>query len=258
MAEKINNLKFLVITPTFNRAHTLLDAVNSVINQTHSNWEYIIVDDCSDDDTELKLKPILNKYPNIHYIRNEVNKGTYKSRNLGLQFAINNNISWDISTTFDSDDFCMKERFSRVNEYFQNPKLIGLRPNIIRSAIRDLSFESYKTDHKIGNAEGTCFYSRECFNILGFFDNVRMGGDQEYWCRCVKAVNLSQGLYGHKVMNSSDPMYIAYKTYANKNLTYNTGNGFRGKYVKHFKRMHGSCSTIDCLYQEFNNIGFSI
>jgi len=71
MAKEINSFKFLVITPTFNRAHILLDAVNSVINQTHTNLEYVIVDDCSEDETESKLKPIIKQYPNIHYIKNE-------------------------------------------------------------------------------------------------------------------------------------------------------------------------------------------
>jgi len=251
MAKEINILKILVITPTFNRSHILLDAVNSITNQTHKNWEYIIVDDCSEDDTKLKLNPIIEKYPNIHYVKNELNQGTYRSRNIGLKFAIDNNISWDIFTTFDYDDFCMRERFEKVNQYFNNnQKLIGLRPNALRTDIRDLTFESYK-GLKVGSPEGTGFYSRKCFDLLGFFDDVRMGGDSEYWERCVRASKLSQGQYSCGQMKHSDPLYVAYKTPSNKNLTYK-GHGFRGKYLKDFRVAHRQCLNIDCLHKNFH------
>ena len=250
MAKEINSFKFLVITPTFNRAHILLDAVNSVINQTHTNLEYVIVDDCSEDETQSKLDPIIKQYPNIHYIKNETNEGTYRTRNIGLQFALDNNINWDIFTTFDSDDFCMKERFARVNQYFnRNPKLIGLRPNALRTDVRDLTFESYK-NLRVGIPEGTAFYSRTCFNLLGFFDDVRMGGDSEYWERCDMACKLSQGKYSCGNMKNSDPLYVAYKTPSNKNLTYK-GHGFRGQYLRAFRVAHRQCSDIECLYKNF-------
>jgi len=252
MTKEINSFKFLVITPTFNRTHTLLDAVNSVINQTHKNWEHIIVDDCSTDDTESKISSIIKQYPNIHYIKNEINKGTYRSRNVGIQFALDNDIHWDIYTTLDSDDFCMNERFEKVNFYFQNnPKLISLRPNVLRTDIRDLTFQSYK-NQKQQSPEGASFYSRECFNLLGFFDNVRMGGDSEYWERSVRACNLSKGkyLFGH--MKHSDPLYVAYKAWKNGNLTYQ-GHGFRGKYLNAFRAAHRSHESIDGLYKPFDN-----
>jgi glycosyltransferase involved in cell wall biosynthesis len=254
MTQEIDILKILVITPTFNRSHILLDAVNSVIHQTHKNWEYIIVDDCSDDDTKLKLNPFIEKYPNIHYVKNEVNQGTYRTRNIGLKFAIDNNISWDIFTTFDSDDFCTRERFEIVNRYFNNDqKLIGLRPNALRSDVRDLTFKSYK-GLKVGSPEGTGFYSRKCFDLLGFFDDVRMGGDSEYWERCVRASKLSLGQYSCRQMKPSDPLYIAYRTPSNKNLTY-TGHGFRGQYLQDFRVAHRQCSNIDCLYKNFHSNG---
>lgn len=252
MTKEIDILKILVITPTFNRSHILLDAVNSVINQTHKNWEYIIVDDCSDDDTKLKLNPVIEKYPNIHYVKNEVNQGTYRTRNIGLQFAIDNNISWDIFTTFDSDDFCMKERFERVNFLFNNnPKFISLKPSVLRTNIRDLTFQSYKNP-KTHNAEGTAFFSRECFDMLGFFDNVRMGADHEYWERSVRACNLSEGKYSFGSMKHSDPLYIAYKSGENQNLTYK-GQGFRGKYLNAFRATHKTHTSIDGLYKPFDN-----
>lgn len=244
--------KFLIITPTFNRSSVVLDAVNSILNQTHTNWEYIIVDDCSTDDTESKLSSIIKQHPNIHYIKNETNKGTYRSRNIGLQFSIDNNISWDIFTAFDSDDFCMRERFEVVNRYFNNnQKLIGLKPNALRTDIRDLTFESYK-GLKVGSPEGTAFYSRECFDVLGFFDNVRMGADHEYWERSVRACNLSEGKYSFGSMHHSDPLYIAYKSWENQNLTYK-GQGFRGKYLKAFRATHRTHTSIDGLYKPFDN-----
>ena len=89
------------------------------------------MDDCSEDDTKLKLNPIIEKYPNIHYVKNELNQGTYRSRNIGLKFAIDNNISWDIFTTFDSDDFCMRERFEKVNKYTNAEEVFNIKWGII-------------------------------------------------------------------------------------------------------------------------------
>lgn len=248
--KKSTNKKFLIITPTFNRAHSLIDTVNSVINQTYKNWEYIIVDDCSTDNTLELIKPILAKHKNIHYISNSTNKGAYASRNKGLKYALDSNIDFDIFSIFDSDDFCEPDRYSRVSEYFKNDKLICLLPTAIRSDVRDLSFESY-SDSETGFPEGTCFYSKIAFNILGFFNNVRMGGDTEYLSRCKKVCYLSAGKYTYDKMSISDPKYIAYKAPSNNNLTY-SGQSFRSLYLNWFKGKHLKINSIKQAYNSYS------
>ena len=69
-----------VIMPTYNCGKYIAESIDSVINQTISNWEIQIVDDCSTDNTEEIIKPYLDKYSNIHYYRLPENGGPAVAR----------------------------------------------------------------------------------------------------------------------------------------------------------------------------------
>lgn len=86
-----------IIIPTHNRAHLISRAIQSIIEQTYTNWELIIVDDGSTDNTEEVLQPFL-KDPRIDYLKKE-NSGAAHSRNVGVEKA-----SGEWITFLDSDD----------------------------------------------------------------------------------------------------------------------------------------------------------
>lgn len=93
-------MKFSIITPTYNRAHTIERAIKSILKQTYQDFEMIIIDDCSTDNT----KDIVKRYlldSRIRYIALNNNDGVNVARNIGLQ-----NISEysDWITFLDSDD----------------------------------------------------------------------------------------------------------------------------------------------------------
>lgn len=69
-----------VIMPTFNCGKYITESIDSVINQSVTDWEIQIVDDCSSDNTEEIVKPYLDKYPNIHYCRLKENGGPAVAR----------------------------------------------------------------------------------------------------------------------------------------------------------------------------------
>ena len=54
--------KVSIIIPSYNHSNFLEDRINSIINQTYTNWELIIIDDNSDDDSVSKLKLLLKNY----------------------------------------------------------------------------------------------------------------------------------------------------------------------------------------------------
>lgn len=88
-----------VIIPTFNRAHTILNALDSILMQTYPNLQIIIVDDCSTDNSiELLDSYDFRNIPKI-IIRNQINLGIWASRNLGLTHS-----DWDLIAFLDSDD----------------------------------------------------------------------------------------------------------------------------------------------------------
>lgn len=86
-----------IIMPSYNTAKYIEEAICSVINQTYTNWELIIVDDCSIDNTD----EIVNKFRDkrIRYLKNEKNSGAAISRNKALKEAKGKWIAF-----LDSDD----------------------------------------------------------------------------------------------------------------------------------------------------------
>jgi teichuronic acid biosynthesis glycosyltransferase TuaG len=106
-------MKFSIITPTYNRAHTIERAIKSLQNQSYSNWEMIIVDDGSIDNTEERIKQYLNKDKRIKYIKLKQNGGVGKARNVGIK-----NISPDSDWIgfLDSDDELLPNAFELMKK----------------------------------------------------------------------------------------------------------------------------------------------
>ena len=92
-----------VVIPTYNRAHTLARALDSVLNQSYTAKEIIVVDDGSDDDTANLIK---QRYPNIVYIAQN-HGGVSKARNTGIFAA---SYSW--IALLDSDDMWHKTKLA--------------------------------------------------------------------------------------------------------------------------------------------------
>lgn len=73
-----------IIIPTYNYAHFLPLAIDSILNQTYKNYEIIVVDDGSTDNTQQVIKKYLKK---INYIRHKTNKGISEAMNTGIRAA---------------------------------------------------------------------------------------------------------------------------------------------------------------------------
>lgn len=92
--------------PSFNTGRFIKEAINSVINQTYTNWELIIVDDCSNDDTN----EIINSFEDsrIKYLKNDTNMGAAICRNRALKEAKGKWIAF-----LDSDDLWKKDKLEK-------------------------------------------------------------------------------------------------------------------------------------------------
>lgn len=106
-----------IITPSYNTAKYISQTIECVQNQTYTNWEMIIVDDCSTDNTDEVVEPyLLDK--RIKYLKNEKNRGAAISRNYAIRKAKGKWIAF-----LDSDDLWDKEklekqiRFMKENNY---------------------------------------------------------------------------------------------------------------------------------------------
>jgi len=99
-----------VIIPTFNRANVVKRAINSVLDQTFKDFECIVVDDGSTDETDFVLSEFSNK---IKLVKTE-NRGVAAARNSGAKAAEGNFIAF-----LDSDDEWKKEKLSKQFQYMK-------------------------------------------------------------------------------------------------------------------------------------------
>jgi len=88
-----------IITPSFNSEKFITETITSVQNQTHKNWEMIIVDDCSKDNTVEIIEEIIKSDRRIKLIKLEQNSGPAIARNKGIQA-----VSGKFMTFLDADD----------------------------------------------------------------------------------------------------------------------------------------------------------
>ncbi|GEL12391.1 Glycosyltransferase involved in cell wall bisynthesis [Flavobacterium glycines] len=110
----MNNPLVSIIIPTFNRAHLISETLDSVLAQTYQNWECIVVDDGSTDNTEELVNAYVKKDSRFqfHYRPSERLPGGNAARNYGFEVSNGEYINW-----FDSDDLMLPE-FIRKKVYF--------------------------------------------------------------------------------------------------------------------------------------------
>ena len=100
-----------IIMPTYNCEEYINETIQSVINQTHENWELIIIDDCSKDNTVENINNYLSD-KRIVVIHNETNEGAALCRNKGLRKAKGRWIAF-----LDGDDVWLPQKLEKqINE----------------------------------------------------------------------------------------------------------------------------------------------
>lgn len=109
------NAKVSIITPCYNSEKYILETIQSVIKQTYQNWEMIIVDDCSSDNTCSIVEEILNKEKRIKLVRLNNNSGAAISRNTALKYCSGRFIAY-----LDADDIWYPEKLSKQVEFMMN------------------------------------------------------------------------------------------------------------------------------------------
>jgi len=107
-----------IITPTYNSEKYVAETINSVRSQSFSNWEMIIVDDCSTDNTELIIKGIIELDSRINFYQLQKNSGAGIARNQALDLAKGRYIAF-----LDSDDLWKPEKLQMQIDFLNNYNL---------------------------------------------------------------------------------------------------------------------------------------
>ncbi len=183
---------FSIIIPSFNRGHVLTKAIESILLQSSSDFEIIIVDDGSSDNTKEILTPYLS-LPFVRYFYQE-NKGVSAARNLGALNAVGNYLVF-----LDSDDYV--EKCWLLDFYIllkENNFLIGfcniktILPNNKIKLINAL--DPHGTGRSTGGTiPGSWSIKRELFIQIGMYDEkIKFGENYELLLR-VKKLKIKEG-----------------------------------------------------------------
>ena len=177
-----------IITPTYNRGHLISKAIESVISQTYDNWEYIIVDDASSDNT----KEVVESFENdrIKFIACQENGGNAVARNVGVNAAKGEYIAF-----LDSDDEYLPVYLEKAINKLSNCKdadflWSGTRTVAIDGTYSDSIWipktkgqpDQFLYELHVGIGRGFLI-KKECFDKLKFDENLRTAVDTDFLIR---------------------------------------------------------------------------
>jgi glycosyltransferase involved in cell wall biosynthesis len=183
-------VQYSVVMPTYNRAGLVARAVDSVLAQTCRDFEVIVVDDGSTDDTEVVVRPYRDR---IRYLR-QSNRGSASARNLGILECRGRYVAF-----LDSDDLWHPEKLARTEEAIEAHPDAGLFYSDYRSRAADgRPVRVERCRPVVGNAyseillhyfalTSTVVCKRECFDVCGLFhEPLRRAQDWDMWIRIAR------------------------------------------------------------------------
>lgn len=176
---------FSVVIPTYNRADLIMETLDNVFSQTYKRYEILVVDNCSTDNTEALLSPLIDK-GRIRYFRHDRNYERSKSRNTGMQ-----NANGDFLTFLDSDDFMYEDCLRDAAEYVHQHPEIKFFHNLYelvsnkKEKLYQYQFPPLTNQYKAlasGNFISCIggFIHKEIYKVHRFNENPKMIGSEDY------------------------------------------------------------------------------
>ncbi len=196
------NLKFSVITPSLNQGRFIRDTIESVLNQNYTNFEHIIIDGGSSDNTI----SILKEYPHLKWVSGK-DKGPSSAINKGFNLATGDVFSW-----LNSDDFYDENVFHTVNKYFIKNKteellfgnltIVDINGNILYRDKTHKITKDYLVNISADVVRQPCsFFSSKLFKEVGRLDeNLNLVFDYDLFIRMLECtqcgfINMNLAFY---------------------------------------------------------------
>jgi glycosyltransferase involved in cell wall biosynthesis len=198
-----------IITPLYNAEKYIEKTIESVINQTYKNWEMIIVDDYSKDNSYKLVLELSKQDKRIKLIKNDKNNGVTKTRNKGIKLAKGKYIAF-----LDADDLWKKEKLEKQIFFMERSKI-------------SISYTGYEKINEDGTIRGEIKVPKKVIyheslkgNIMGcltviynceklgkkYFKELKMSEDHVLWLEILKSTDsygIEKSLAKYRVLENS-------------------------------------------------------
>ncbi len=195
-------MKVSVVLPVYNGERYIRQSIMSVLGQTYSDFELIIVDDCSADATAEIATDFARLDSRVIYIRNEINKKLPGSLNVGFGVASGDFYTWT------SDDNLLKPNFLEcmIDKLKEGVHFVYSDYDIIDEAGQVQEVKSVELSDLLMsfNVVGASFmYTRDVANTIGRYDETLfLLEDYDYWVRVRESFSMQRlniSLYQYRV-----------------------------------------------------------
>lgn len=187
----MNTPKVSIIVPCFNQAHFLKDSLQSVYDQTYQNWECIIVNDGSPDETAVKARLWCDMDSRFKYLYKE-NGGPSSARNAGIQIS-----KGDFILPLDADDSISSIFLEKLVPELLNDESLGVVSCYTKFFSTDINKTSYNLKPRgtnwiyllyVNQLIATSLYRKKCWEEVDGYDESMKKGfeDWEFWIAVTK------------------------------------------------------------------------
>ena len=196
--------KVTIVLPTYNGSKYLRESIESVIDQTYKDWELVIVDDCSTDETLKIAGDYSERDGRIVVIHNRINKKLPASLNIGFEKARGEYFSWT-----SDDNIYEKDAIEKMVGYLDaNQNIPMVRANMLmigeNAEVISESGEYGELKMLVANCVGACFlYRKSVAQSVGQYDETLFCvEDYDYWVRIMEQYgtigNIREFLYQYR------------------------------------------------------------
>lgn len=231
--------KISIVLPVYNGEQNVGRAIESILNQTYKDWELVIVNDCSTDDTQRVLESYAVKDDRIRLFRNETNQKLPRTLNIGFDHAVGDYWTWTSDDNTYHPDALEKmcsvlDKQQEIDFVYTDLSIVDIQGNLI---------EELHTDEPEGmcfrNNMGACFLYRKSLALkAGPYDETMfLAEDYEFFIRCYKNgrfLHLTENLYDYSRHEAS--LSSVYRGWAVMHQAFRVMD-------THFDFLYGLCHT---------------
>ncbi|WP_404455566.1 glycosyltransferase family 2 protein [Oceanobacillus kapialis] len=176
--------KVSVILPAYNAEEGVGTAIESILTQTWSNLELLVVDDCSPDNTVGVVEKYVEQDARVKLFSTPVNSGPYVARNIALKEA-----TGEFVTINDADDWSHAEKLEKqVRHLIKNKQILANTSEHSRLTEEELKLYRRGTPGKyiFPNMSSIMFRREQVLKKIGYWDSVRFAADGEFKRRIIR------------------------------------------------------------------------